>query len=96
MISEMSNDDSFEAGRSLRNIFNLSDKVALVTGAASGLGQMISCGLAEFGANIIAADINITGVEETSKNSFWLQTAAFLACFRLKSNFLRSPLFFKT
>ena len=67
MISEMSNDDSFEAGRSLRNIFNLSDKVALVTGAASGLGQMISCGLAEFGANIIAADINITGVEETAK-----------------------------
>ena len=68
MKSEEFNDNSLEAGRSLGNIFDLSDKVALVTGAASGLGKMISCGLAEFGANIIAVDINTRGVEETAKD----------------------------
>ncbi|MGI9049782.1 MAG: 2-dehydro-3-deoxy-D-gluconate 5-dehydrogenase KduD [Rubrobacteraceae bacterium] len=37
--------------------FSLEDKVALVTGAARGLGQGIALGLAEAGADIVALDV---------------------------------------
>jgi 2-deoxy-D-gluconate 3-dehydrogenase len=32
--------------------FNLSGKVALVTGCSSGLGEAMACGLAEAGADV--------------------------------------------
>lgn len=38
-------------------IFELSGKTAIVTGASVGLGQAIAVGLAEFGANVVLADI---------------------------------------
>lgn len=46
-------------------LFDLSGKVAVVTGAASGLGQAIAIGLAQRGADIAAADINDTGMAGT-------------------------------
>lgn len=39
------------------NLFDLKGKVALVTGAARGLGQAMAVGLAQFGANIVVTDI---------------------------------------
>jgi 2-deoxy-D-gluconate 3-dehydrogenase len=39
------------------NLFRLDDKVALVTGAARGLGQAMAIGLAEAGADITGLDI---------------------------------------
>ena len=43
--------------------FKLNGKVALVTGAARGLGQGIALGLAEAGADIVAVDV--LGTEDT-------------------------------
>lgn len=49
------------------SIFDLQDRVALVVGAGSGLGQASAVGLAAFGAFVYCADINLDGVEETVK-----------------------------
>lgn len=46
-------------------LFDLTGRVAVVTGAASGLGQAIALGLARYGADIAAADINDAGLAET-------------------------------
>ncbi len=45
----------------------LKDKVALVTGASSGIGRAIALILAREGAKIVAADLNRDGGEETAK-----------------------------
>ena len=45
---------------------SLNDKVALVTGAAQGMGRAISMRLASEGASVVAADINDKLVEQTS------------------------------
>jgi len=47
-----------------REIFDLAGQVALVTGAASGFGRAISIGLAEFGADVAALDLNEAGLQE--------------------------------
>ncbi|MBU1054346.1 MAG: glucose 1-dehydrogenase [Proteobacteria bacterium] len=41
------------------------DKVALVTGGGSGIGRATSLAFSNEGANIVVADINVTGGEET-------------------------------
>ena len=41
--------------------FKLNGKVAIVTGARTGLGQGMACGLAEAGADIVAVDLNNLG-----------------------------------
>ncbi|MGI6436275.1 MAG: SDR family oxidoreductase [Syntrophomonadaceae bacterium] len=43
----------------------LKDKVAVVTGAASGMGRAIAIRYAEGGAKVVAADINSGGVQDT-------------------------------
>ncbi len=47
------------------DLFDLEGKVAIVTGAGSGLGRAFAEALAEYGARIIAADIDINGAKET-------------------------------
>lgn len=47
-------------------MFELNDKVALVTGSARGLGQAIALKLAEAGADIALCDLNAEWLEETA------------------------------
>jgi 2-dehydro-3-deoxy-D-gluconate 5-dehydrogenase len=41
---------------SILNLFSLENKVAIVTGASTGLGQGMAIGLAEAGADIVGVD----------------------------------------
>jgi len=45
----------------------LKDKVALVTGAAQGIGRAVALVLARNGADIVVSDINLEKAEETAK-----------------------------
>jgi len=47
-------------------LFDLSGRVALVTGAAAGFGEVISTGFAEFGCDIAAADRDYRGAQRTA------------------------------
>ena len=46
---------------------NLQGRVALVTGAAQGIGRAIALALAEVGADIAGGDVNLEGMEATAK-----------------------------
>ena len=47
------------------NLFDLKGRVAVVTGAGSGLGAAMAMGFAQVGVTVIAADINTAGAEAT-------------------------------
>jgi len=47
------------------NLFDLAGRVAVVTGAGSGLGQAIAVGYAQAGVTVIVADVNDAGSAET-------------------------------
>ena len=44
--------------KSINELFDLTGKTALVTGAAMGIGQAVAERLAEAGADVVSADIN--------------------------------------
>jgi len=46
-------------------LFDLSGRVAIVTGAGQGFGRTFSEGLAKYGATVVALDINLEKAEET-------------------------------
>lgn len=48
-------------------LFSLEGKIALVSGAASGMGREMAIGFAEAGADVLLADINLAGAEDTSE-----------------------------
>ena len=56
-------------------LFDLTGKVAVITGAAVGFGRVISQGFAEYGADIVAADIDGGAVCETVSDVFLNFTA---------------------
>ena len=45
-------------------LYNLSDKTAIITGGAMGIGYSIAKRLAEAGASVIIADINVEKGED--------------------------------
>ena len=47
------------------NLFNLTGKVSLVTGAGSGLGRIFCEAMAEYGSDVVCSDINETWAKET-------------------------------
>jgi 3-oxoacyl-[acyl-carrier protein] reductase len=56
-----------ETTESVRGAFDLTGRVALVTGAGSGIGRTTAEVLAGAGAAVVCADINGPGAEETAK-----------------------------
>ena len=56
----------------------LADKVALITGAASGIGRATAQLFAQEGAKVVAADINETGGQETVESIRVASGEAFL------------------
>lgn len=48
------------------NRFDLTGRVALVSGAASGLGRASAIALAEHGADLLLADLNAEGLQKTA------------------------------
>ena len=46
------------------SLFDLTGRVALVSGAAQGIGRSMSLAFAEAGAELMLADINETGASE--------------------------------
>lgn len=47
-------------------LFDLTGRVALVSGAASGMGRQMALALAEMGADLVLADINREGMDVTA------------------------------
>jgi NAD(P)-dependent dehydrogenase (short-subunit alcohol dehydrogenase family) len=52
--------------RTQESIIQLADQVAIITGAAQGIGRATARCLAEEGADIVIADINAAGVQEAA------------------------------
>jgi NAD(P)-dependent dehydrogenase (short-subunit alcohol dehydrogenase family) len=50
--------DYDETSASIGQLFDLTGRVAVITGGASGIGRAIGLGLARFGAEIVIADLN--------------------------------------
>jgi NAD(P)-dependent dehydrogenase (short-subunit alcohol dehydrogenase family) len=50
------------------NLFDLTGRVAVVSGAAQGMGRAMATALAEAGADLMLADINTAGVQATAES----------------------------
>jgi 3-oxoacyl-[acyl-carrier protein] reductase len=57
-----------ETTASVRDAFDLTGRVALITGAGSGIGRTTAEVLAGAGATVVCADINAAGAEETASS----------------------------
>jgi NAD(P)-dependent dehydrogenase (short-subunit alcohol dehydrogenase family) len=62
------------------NMFDLSGRVAMVSGAASGMGKAMSIALAEAGADVTLADINEEGAQTTASEIEALGRRAIPVC----------------
>src|SRR5262245_66006525 len=51
----------------MSNLFDLSGRVALVSGAAQGLGRAMALALAEAGSDLVLADRNAAGAKTTAE-----------------------------
>jgi len=52
----------------MADMFRVDDKVAVVVGGAGGIGEAMGHGLAEYGAKVVIADINLTRAEEVARD----------------------------
>jgi len=52
--------------RRFSELFDLSGKTAMITGAAAGLGEAIALGFAEYGCDVAVADLNLEGARRVS------------------------------
>jgi NAD(P)-dependent dehydrogenase (short-subunit alcohol dehydrogenase family) len=50
-----------------KNLFDLTGKVALVSGAAQGMGRAMSLALAEAGADLLLVDLNEDGAQQSAE-----------------------------
>jgi 3-oxoacyl-[acyl-carrier protein] reductase len=53
--------------QALADVFGLAGKVAVVTGAASGIGESVAEVLAQAGASVVLGDLNAEGAEAVAK-----------------------------
>jgi|TARA_R110000796_G_scaffold60307_4_gene139388 NAD(P)-dependent dehydrogenase (short-subunit alcohol dehydrogenase family) len=53
---------------SVKQKFNLKNKVAIVTGASKGIGESIARGLAEYGAKVVISSRNQEAVDQVANN----------------------------
>jgi NAD(P)-dependent dehydrogenase (short-subunit alcohol dehydrogenase family) len=51
----------------IQKLFDLRGKVALITGAATGFGEVIATGFAQYGCDVAVADVNLDGVRRTAQ-----------------------------
>ena len=61
----------------MTNLFNLENKIAIVTGGGSGLGRGMAKAFAQAGANVVIADINIENAQKTSDEIIKLRKQSF-------------------
>jgi NAD(P)-dependent dehydrogenase (short-subunit alcohol dehydrogenase family) len=52
----------------MSDLFDLTDRVALVSGAARGMGRAMAVALAGAGADLVLADVNAAGVRDTAEH----------------------------
>ena len=63
------------------SLFNLAGRVAMVSGAASGLGRAMATALAQYGADLVLVDLNEEGLRHTGETIRGLgQRAAPIRC----------------
>jgi NAD(P)-dependent dehydrogenase (short-subunit alcohol dehydrogenase family) len=53
--------------KSLRSIFDLDGRRAIVIGAGGGIGSSVAHGLAAFGAEVVCADVDLASAEKTAQ-----------------------------
>lgn len=63
----------------LEKLFGLKGKVAIVTGGGRGIGQVVACGLAQAGAQVVilsrsGADETIKKIEAAGGQAYWIAT----------------------
>ena len=70
----------------MKNLFDLTGKVSIVTGGNGGIGRAIALGLAEYGSDIVIAARNEKKTEDVVKQIFLPKEDAVLEfnvmCFR--------------